>query len=99
MVKRSGPITTPGNYPCPGSNNLKVGKASPVNKMKVLLIVKKIELIKVIKQGKTWIWIAWIASLVALVGILGYHLLNMNGKTQIIVLLFEILSASHKQIY
>ena len=85
VVQGSGPITTPGNYPCPGRKDLKEDKASPMNKMK-LLSIKKIDLIKVLKEGKTWIWIAWIASLVALVGVLGFHLLNMNGKHKIHVL-------------
>ena len=54
-----------------------------MNKMK-LVSVKKRDLIKVLKEGKTWIWIAWIASLVALVGVLGFNLLNMNGKHKIL---------------
>ena len=57
VVQGSGPITTPGNYPCPGRKDLKEDKASSMNKMK-LLSIKKIDLIKVLKEGKTWIWIA-----------------------------------------
>ena len=105
VVQGSGPITTPGNYPCPWRKDLKGDKASPMNKMK-LVSVKKRDLIKVLKEGKTWIWIAWIASLVALVGVLGFHLLYMNKNNKIHVLYcsnfrglpFGILSPSHEQI-